>query len=298
MNSKLVIGISSRALFDLSKSHKIFEKEGIDAYRSHQIKNENEILDPGEAYNLVTKILKINDLYDSENRVEVILLSRNTADTGLRVFNSIEAHELNITRAVFCGGESPYKYVKAFGVDLFLSSSKDDVKMAIENNVPSARIIPSKAKKKVKDSDLLKIAFDGDSVIFSDESEKVFEEAGLQAFLDNERKKKSMLKAGPFKSFLVELNKLQSELESGDCPIRTALVTARSAPSHKRVIKTLRKWGVRIDESLFLGGMNKADFLKSFEADIFFDDQQQNITDASDKVTSAHVPFGIKNRNQ
>ena len=298
MNSKLVIGISSRALFDLSQSHKIFEKEGIDAYRSHQIKNENEILDPGEAYNLVTKILKINDLYDSENRVEVILLSRNTADTGLRVFNSIEAHELNITRAVFCGGESPYKYVKAFGVDLFLSSSKDDVKMAIENNVPSARIIPSKAKKKVKDSDLLKIAFDGDSVIFSDESEKVFEEAGLQAFLDSERKKKSMLKAGPFKSFLVELNKLQSELESGDCPIRTALVTARSAPSHKRVIKTLRKWGVRIDESLFLGGMNKADFLKSFEADIFFDDQQQNITDASDKVTSAHVPFGIKNRNQ
>ena len=298
MNSKLVIGISSRALFDLSQSHKIFEKEGIDAYRAHQIKNENEILDPGEAYNLVTKILKINDLYDSENRVEVILLSRNTADTGLRVFNSIEAHELNIKRAVFCGGESPYKYVKAFGVDLFLSSSKDDVKMAIENNVPSARIIPSKAKKKVKDSDLLKIAFDGDSVIFSDESEKVFEEAGLQAFLDNERKKKSMLKAGPFKSFLVELNKLQSELESGDCPIRTALVTARSAPSHKRVIKTLRKWGVRIDESLFLGGMNKADFLKSFEADIFFDDQQQNITDASDKVTSAHVPFGIKNRNQ
>ena len=170
--------------------------------------------------------------------------------------------------------------------------------MAIENNVPSARIIPSKAKKKVKNNDLLKIAFDGDSVIFSDESEKVFEEAGLQAFLDNERKKKSMLKAGPFKSFLVELNKLQSELESGDCPIRTALVTARSAPSHKRVIKTLRKWGVRIDESLFLGGMNKADFLKSFEADIFFDDQQQNITDASDKVTSAHVPFGIKNRNQ
>ena len=229
--------------------------------------------------------------------IEVILLSRNTADTGLRVFNSIEAHKLNITRAVFCGGESPYKYVKAFGVDLFLSSSKDDVKMAIENNVPSARIIPSKTKKKVKGGDLLKIAFDGDSVIFSDESEKVFEEEGLKAFLDNERKKKSMLKAGPFKSFLVELNKLQSELDSGANPIRTALVTARSAPSHKRVIKTLRKWGVRIDESLFLGGMNKSEFLKSFEADIFFDDQQQNITDASAKVTSAHVPFGIKNKN-
>ena len=297
MNSKLVIGISSRALFDLSESHQIFESEGIEAYREYQIENENKILEPGDAFNLVTKILKINDFYESNDRIEVILLSRNTADTGLRVFNSIEAHRLNITRAVFCGGESPYKYVKAFGVDLFLSSSKDDVKIAIQNNVPSARIISSKASKKVKVDDILKIAFDGDSVIFSDESEKVFEAEGLKAFLDNERKKKSMLKAGPFKSFLVELNKLQSELDFGTSPIRTALVTARSAPSHKRVIKTLRKWGVRIDESLFLGGMNKVEFLKSFEADIFFDDQQKIIKDASAKVTSAHVPFGIKNKN-
>ena len=297
MNSKLVIGISSRALFDLSESHQIFQNEGIEAYRDYQIDNENEILEPGDAFNLVTKILKINNFYKFNDRIEVILLSRNTADTGLRVFNSIEAHNLNITRAVFCGGESPYKYVKAFGVDLFLSSSKDDVKMAIENNVPSARIISTKASKKMKGDNILKIAFDGDSVIFSDESEKVFEEEGLKAFLDNERKKKSMLKAGPFKSFLVELNKLQSELDSETSPIRTALVTARSAPSHKRVIKTLRKWGVRIDESLFLGGMNKTEFLQSFEADIFFDDQQKNINDASAKVTAAHVPFGIKNKN-
>ena len=297
MSSKLVIGISSRALFDLSDSHQIFENEGIEAYREYQIQNENEVLEPGDAFNLVTKILKINNFYKFNDRIEVILLSRNTADTGLRVFNSIEAHNLNITRAVFCGGESPYKYVKAFGVDLFLSSSKDDVKMAIENNVPSARIISTKASKKMKGDNILKIAFDGDSVIFSDESEKVFEEEGLKAFLDNERKKKSMLKAGPFKSFLVELNKLQSELDSETSPIRTALVTARSAPSHKRVIKTLRKWGVRIDESLFLGGMNKTEFLQSFEADIFFDDQQKNINDASAKVTAAHVPFGIKNKN-
>ncbi len=297
MSSKLVVGISSRALFDLSDSHQIFENEGIEAYREYQIQNENEVLEPGDAFNLVTKILKINDFYKFNDRIEVILLSRNTADTGLRVFNSIEAHNLNITRAVFCGGESPYKYVKAFGVDLFLSSSKDDVKMAIENNVPSARIISTKASKKMKGDNILKIAFDGDSVIFSDESEKVFEEEGLKAFLDNERNKKSMLKAGPFKSFLVELNKLQSELDSETSPIRTALVTARSAPSHKRVIKTLRKWGVRIDESLFLGGMNKTEFLQSFEADIFFDDQQKNINDASAKVTAAHVPFGIKNKN-
>ena len=251
---------------------------------------------PGEAFNLVNKILKINDFYENKDRVEVILLSRNTADTGLRIFNSIESHELDISRAVFCGGESPYKYVKAFGVDLFLSSSKDDVKMAIQNSVASARIISSKSKKLSKDDALLRIAFDGDSVIFSDESEKIYAKEGLKAFLENERKQKSILKAGPFKSFLVELNKLQSELSHVDCPIRTALVTARSAPSHKRVIKTLRNWGVRIDESLFLGGMKKSEFLKSFKADIFFDDQQNNIEDASAKVTSAHVPFGIKNR--
>ena len=296
MNSKLVVGISSRALFDLSESHEIFQKDGVEAYRKYQIKNEDQILVPGEAFNLVNKILKINDFYENKDRVEVILLSRNTADTGLRIFNSIESHELNISRAVFCGGESPYKYVKAFGVDLFLSSSKDDVKMAIQNSVASARIISSKSKKLSKGDTLLRIAFDGDSVIFSDESEKIYAKEGLKAFLDNERKQKSILKAGPFKSFLVELNKLQSELSHVDCPIRTALVTARSAPSHKRVIKTLRNWGVRIDESLFLGGMKKSEFLKSFKADIFFDDQQNNIEDASAKVTSAHVPFGIKNR--
>tara|TARA_Y100001949_G_scaffold174990_1_gene183685 strand:- start:392 stop:1285 length:894 start_codon:yes stop_codon:yes gene_type:complete len=296
MNSKLVVGISSRALFDLSESHEIFQNDGVEAYRKYQIKNEDQILVPGEAFNLVNKILKINDFYKNKDRVEVILLSRNTADTGLRIFNSIESHELDISRAVFCGGESPYKYVKAFGVDLFLSSSKDDVKMAIQNSVASARIISSKLKKLSKGDTLLRIAFDGDSVIFSDESEKIYAKEGLKAFLDNERKQKSMLKAGPFKSFLVELNKLQSELSHVDCPIRTALVTARSAPSHKRVIKTLRNWGVRIDESLFLGGMKKSEFLKSFKADIFFDDQQNNIEDASAKVTSAHVPFGIKNR--
>ena len=296
MNSKLVVGISSRALFDLSESHEIFQNDGVEAYRKYQIKNEDQILVPGEAFNLVNKILKINDFYENKDRVEVILLSRNTADTGLRIFNSIESHELDISRAVFCGGESPYKYVKAFGVDLFLSSSKDDVKMAIQNSVASARIISSKSKKLSKDDALLRIAFDGDSVIFSDESEKIYAKEGLKAFLENERKQKSMLKAGPFKSFLVELNKLQSELSHVDCPIRTALVTARSAPSHKRVIKTLRNWGVRIDESLFLGGMKKSEFLKSFKADIFFDDQQNNIEDASAKVTSAHVPFGIKNR--
>ena len=292
--SKLVIGISSRALFDLDDSHKIFEKEGVDAYKEHQILNEDKILNPGNAFGLVKKILDINNLYESNDRVEVILLSRNSADTGLRVFNSIEAHNLDITRAVFCGGESPHKYVKDFNIDLFLSSSDEDVRMAIESNVASATIISGNSNFK-QDSHLLKIAFDGDAVIFSDESEKVFHEKGMSAFIKNEIKGHNSLEPGPMKPFLMELNKLQGEFSLEDCPIRTALVIARSAPTHKRVIKTLREWGVRIDESLFLGGMSKEDFLRSFQADIFFDDQLKNIVDASGKITSAHVPYGVKN---
>ena len=292
--SKLIIGISSRALFDLDDSHKIFEKEGVDAYKEHQILNEDKILNPGNAFGLVKKILDINNLYESKDRVEVILLSRNSADTGLRVFNSIEAHNLDITRAVFCGGESPHKYVKDFNIDLFLSSSDEDVRMAIESNVASATIISGNSNFK-QDSHLLKIAFDGDAVIFSDESEKVFHEKGMTAFIKNEIKGHNSLEPGPMKPFLMELNKLQGEFSLEDCPIRTALVTARSAPTHKRVIKTLREWGVRIDESLFLGGMSKEVFLRSFQADIFFDDQLKNIVDASGKITSAHVPYGVKN---
>ena len=293
--SKLVIGISSRALFDLDESHKIFERDGVDAYREYQILNEEKILNPGNAFGLVKKILEINNLYKSKDRVEVILLSRNSADTGLRVFNSIEAHSLDISRAVFCGGESPHKYVKDFNIDLFLSSSNEDVRMAIESNVASATIISGKSNIK-QDSHLLKIAFDGDAVIFSDDSEKIYHEKGISAFIKNETKgEKISLEPGPMKPFLMELNRLQREFTLDECPIRTALVTARSAPTHKRVIKTLREWGVRIDESLFLGGMSKEDFLKSFQADIFFDDQLKNIQDASGKITSAHVPYGVKN---
>ena len=294
--SKLIIGISSRALFDLDFSHEIYKKRGLKSYQDYQIENEDKTLKPGQAFNLVKKILNINDLYDGKERVEVILLSRNTSDTGLRIRNSIEDHNLNISRAAFCGGESPHRYVRDFGVHLFLSSSVEDVRLAIKSNVAAATIMSrSSDRMKKNDSDILKIAFDGDAVIFSDESEKVFQEKGLDAFIKNEVNAKSVLKEGPFKSFLVELNKIQCDFEINRCPIRTALVTARSAPSDKRVIKTLRKWGVRIDESLFLGGMDKTKFLESFDADIFFDDQKKHIMNAIETTTSAHVPFGIKN---
>ena len=295
--SKLIIGISSRALFNLDQSHEIYEKEGLESYRDYQIANEDVTLEPGEAFSLVKKILSINSLYKDKQRIEVILLSRNTSDTGLRIRNSIEAHGLDISRAAFCGGESPHRYVRDFGVHLFLSSSFEDVKLAIESNVAAATIIPRDGDNSRKlNQGQLKIAFDGDAVIFSDDSEKVFHEDGLDAFIKNEVSATSPLKAGPFKSFLVELNKIQNDFDVNECPIRTALVTARSAPSDKRVIKTLREWGVRIDESLFLGGMSKHQFLKSFQADIFFDDQKKHIMDAVKTTASGHVPYGVKNK--
>jgi len=295
--SKLIIGISSRVLFNLDQSHEIYEKEGLESYRDYQIANEDVTLEPGEAFSLVKKILSINSLYKDKQRIEVILLSRNTSDTGLRIRNSIEAHGLDISRAAFCGGESPHRYVRDFGVHLFLSSSFEDVKLAIESNVAAATIIPRDGDNSRKlNQGQLKIAFDGDAVIFSDDSEKVFHEDGLDAFIKNEVSATSPLKAGPFKSFLVELNKIQNDFDVNECPIRTALVTARSAPSDKRVIKTLREWGVRIDESLFLGGMSKQQFLKSFQADIFFDDQKKHIMDAVKSTASGHVPYGVKNK--
>ena len=295
--SKLIIGISSRALFNLDQSHEIYEKEGLESYRDYQIANEDVTLEPGEAFSLVKKILSINSLYKDKQRIEVILLSRNTSDTGLRIRNSIEAHGLDISRAAFCGGESPHRYVRDFGVHLFLSSSFEDVKLAIESNVAAATIIPRDGDNSRKlNQGQLKIAFDGDAVIFSDDSEKVFHEDGLDAFIKNEVSATSPLKAGPFKSFLVELNKIQNDFNVNECPIRTALVTARSAPSDKRVIKTLREWGLRIDESLFLGGMSKQQFLKSFQADIFFDDQKKHIMDAVKTTASGHVPYGVKNK--
>ena len=295
--SKLIIGISSRALFNLDESHEIYETEGLDSYRNYQIANEDKTLDHGEAFNLVKKILDINSLYENRQRIEVILLSRNTSDTGLRIRNSIEAHGLDISRAAFCGGESPHRYVKDFGVHLFLSSSTEDVKLAIDSDVAAATIISRESENNfLSDDGQLKIAFDGDAVIFSDDSEKVFQEEGLEAFIENEVLATSALKEGPFKSFLVELNEIQNDFDINECPIRTALVTARSAPSDKRVIKTLREWGVRIDESLFLGGMSKKEFLKSFQADIFFDDQKKHIMETRDTTASGHVPYGIKNK--
>ena len=293
-NRKLVLAISSRALFDLSDSHRVFEAEGLDAYSQHQIEHENDVLKPGDAFYIVQKLLRLNQLLPGNPRVEVILLSRNSGDTGLRVFNSIEHYGLNISRAAFCGGESPYRYVSAFGCHLFLSTHADDVRHALDHGLAAATLMPSQSVS--AHGDQLRFAFDGDAVLFSDESERIFKQQGLQAFAENERAAaKTPLSGGPFKAFLSALQSLQKEFGDDQPPIRTALVTARSAPAHERVIRTLRAWDVRLDESLFLGGLDKGEFLKAYGADVFFDDQQSHCESARSHVATGHVPHGIAN---
>ncbi|MBA54779.1 MAG: 5'-nucleotidase [Pseudomonadales bacterium] len=295
-DGKLVIATSSSALFDLSESDRIFKQEGLDAYRQYQIDNEDTPLEPGEAYPLVKKLLAINEMIPGAG-VEVILLSRNSADTGLRVFNAIEHWGLPITRAAFSGGKSPYRYVEAFGAHLFLSTNPEDVRNALELGYAAASIIsPSKSPQKNLATEL-KIAFDGDAVLFSDESEQIYQSQGLEAFTASERAAaKTPMRGGPFKPFLQALHNLQSQFEEELCPIRTALVTARSAPAHERVVRTLRNWNIRIDESLFLGGLDKGAFLKAFGADVFFDDQEGHCVSASEHVAAGHVPHGVANK--
>jgi len=284
----LKIGITSRALFNLDASHLVFMDKGLEAYKDHQVSLENIPLDPGEAFTLVKKLLSLNNLYEGEKLAEVILLSRNTADTGLRVFNSIQYHDLDIKKAAFCGGNSPHIYAKSFGADLFLSTELEDCKSSMKNGIAAAKIIPSKIS--MAEDKTLKVAFDGDSVLFSEESQQIFDQQGLDAFNKNEKDfANKPLTGGPFKSFLTELYKIQKSFSKKECPIRIALVTARSAPSHERVIKTLRDWKIRIDESLFLGGLEKKDFLKDFGADIFFDDQIENCLAASLEVPTGQV---------
>ena len=291
--NKLVIAISSRALFDLSESHRVFEEQGLDAYQKYQIQHESEPLAQGDAFSLVQKLLNLNNLLNKP-WVEVILLSRNSADTGLRVFNSIQHYQLDISRAAFCGGISPYRYITAFNSHLFLSTDGADVRQALEAGVAAATILPS--NKVSNNQQQLKIAFDGDAVLFSDESEQIYKKEGLDAFTENEQKSANKpLSGGPFKPFLSILQAIQKEFPVGESPIRTCLVTARAAPAHERVVKTLRAWDIRIDESLFLGGLDKGQFLNAFEADVFFDDQQGHCDSARSHVATGHVPHGIAN---
>ncbi|HTA63976.1 MAG TPA: 5'-nucleotidase [Xanthomonadaceae bacterium] len=314
----LVVAITARALFDLEDSHELFERDGVRAYADFQRSRENDVLAPGIAYPLVRKLLALNAGAPADvPRVEVILLSRNSSDTGLRIFNSIEHYRLGIVRAVFTGGEPTDPYIKPFGAQLFLSANPASVRRALERGAAAATILPSGSGNSSESADAatsaalhashardagerhpdqIRIAFDGDAVIFGDESQRIASEQGIAAFSRNEvRLAHTPMSGGPFKGFLAALHRLQQELPAEDPPIRTALVTARSAPAHKRVILTLREWGVRLDEALFLGGRDKGPFLRTFGADIFFDDSQQNIDSARRHVAAGHVPHGVAN---
>jgi 5'-nucleotidase len=290
---KLVVAISSRALFDLTESHRVYTEAGVDAYHRYQVEHENEILAPGPAFALVKKLLAVNRA--DKQYVEVILLSRNSADTGLRVFNAIKHYGLDITRAAFTKGEPTSRYVPAFGAHLFLSADTGDVRRALDDGHAAATIFPSSVGGNAGGE--LRIAFDGDAVLFSDEAERVYQEQGLAEFARSETEAALRpLSGGPFKDFLAGLHRIQADFPEDQSPIRTALVTARSAPAHERVIRTLRAWNIRIDEALFLGGLDKGEFLRAFGADIFFDDQRTHVESAAKHVAAGHVPHGVSNQ--
>ena len=295
MNTKkLVIAISSRALFDLSESHQVYEQEGVDAYRKYQIRHESDILKPGVAFALARKLTELNKSNLENPPFELVLLSRNSADTGLRVFNSIQEHGLDIIRAAFTGGDSPYRYVSGFQTDLFLSSDLTDVSKALELGYAAASLLPSQVRD--NETKQIRIAFDGDAVLFSDEAEMIYQKDGLESFDASEKQAaRRPLSSGPFAGFLEALYRIQSQYPEQGNPIRTALVTARGAPAHERVIRTLRAWNIRIDEVLFLGGKDKGEFLKAFDADIYFDDQKKHCISTQAHVATGHVPHGINN---
>ena len=288
--SPLVIGISSRALFNLEKENEIFEKEGLRAYVEYTREHENEPLQPGSAFGLVQALLSLNS--GTKNRVEVIIMSRNSPDTSLRIFHSVKHHALPITRAALTGGASLVPYLKAFHTDLFLSADAADVKAAVDEGVAAAQIIagPAFADKPI---DKIRIAFDADAVLFSAESEKIYKSRGIEAFQENEETKADIpLPEGPFANFLRAIARIQDEYEDREhAPIRTALVTSRNAPAHERPIKTLRYWGIRIDEAFFLGGVQKKEVLEAFAPHIFFDDQEIHTGPASEVVAAARVPY-------
>lgn len=295
-----IITVSSRALFDLEESHKYFEEHGEKAFIKYQREHENVPLKAGSAMGLVQKLLKINEsLPEGARPFEIILLSRNSPETGLRVFNTVEQMDLDIFRAVFTSGTSSSKYLKAIGADLMLSSNPVEVKKALEMGITAATLMPTAYDSKHDDDGKIRIAFDGDAVLFSDEAERVHAEGGLEHFRTHEiANAYNPMQGGPFKGFLEVIHQMQEAFpDQHSCPIRTALVTARSMPTHKRAILTLRDWGVRVDEGIFLGGKNKGPLLEAFGADLFLDDSQRNIENAlSSKIPSAHVPYGIRNQ--
>ena len=289
----LVIGVSSRALFDLEEENEVYLKEGVEGYRAYQLSHEKEVLKPGTAFHLIQNLLQLNKMTEKP-LIEVVIMSRNSPETGLRVLHSIEQNELNISRMAFTGGSSLSPYMKSFHIDLFLSKDAKDVQNIIDSKACAAAYIYAPPLHYDLKKMCVKIAFDADAVLFSEESELRYKTEGLEAFHQFEKDHAAIsLKEGPFAKLLLKLSNIQKQLPNVDTgkPLRIAIVTARSAPAHLRVINTLRAWGVDVDEAYFMGGLPKDKVLEAFGAQIFFDDQDVHLTHTSLVVPSGKVPY-------
>jgi len=291
---KLVVAISSRALFDFEEENRVYEEGDLQAYEALQRARLNVPAKPGVAFPLIRKLLALNA---GGHRVEVVILSRSDPISGLRAFHSCREHGLTIERGVFTRGRAPFAYLKPLNASLFLSANQDDVRDALAAGFPAARVLPESAKMASKYPDEIRIAFDGDAVLFSDEAERVFQKDGLRAFVGHEMHNKNLpLADGPLKPLLEALHRLQKLADqAAPMHIRTALVTARSAPAHERAIRTLMAWNIEIDEAMFLGGLDKSAFLREFEPDFFFDDQIGHCESARVVTATGHVLSGIVN---
>ena len=293
LNGQLVVAISSRALFDFEQENEVFEQGDDRAYMDLQLAKLDEPAKPGVAFSLVQKLLAFNT--EDIKRVEVVILSRNDPVSGMRVFRSAQHYGLNVQRGTFTRGQPPWRYLKPLHANLFLSTHLSDVRAALEAGVPAAQVYPQSTHASSAHPNEVRIAFDGDAVLFSDEAERVFQEQGLSAFQQHEKDNANLpLSGGPFKPLLEALHRLQQE-GTPTMRLRTALVTARSAPAHERAIRTLMNWNIEVDEAMFLGGLAKGEFLREFEPDFFFDDQTGHVNSAAMHVPSGHVASGVSN---
>ena len=297
LDGQLVVAISSRALFDLEEENRVFEQSDDRAYMKLQLDRLEHPAKAGVAFSLIKKLLAFNDTGTAPptQRVEVVILSRNDPVSGLRVFRSVQTHELSVARGVFTRGREPWRYLSPLQANLFLSANPDDVRAALLMGFPAATVATHSVRAKDTYPNEVRIAFDGDAVLFSDEAEQVFQRDGLPAFQQHERDKAVLpLPDGPFKPLLIALQRLQ-QAGTPRMRLRTALVTARSAPAHERAIRTLMNWNIEVDEAMFLGGLAKGEFLREFEPDFFFDDQTGHVNAAAQHVPAGHVASGVSN---
>ena len=293
LQDKLVVAISSRALFNFEEENRVFESGDAEGYMQLQLQRLDQAATPGIAFSLIRKLLAFNDA--SAQRVEVVILSRNDPVSGMRVFRSAKAAQIQLSRGVFTQGRPPFGYLRPLRAHLFLSANAEDVREALAAGFPAARVLTESMLASANYPGEVRIAFDGDAVLFSDEAERVFQRDGLEAFQLHESAKAAQpLPDGPFKPFLIALHRLQ-QASSSAMRIRTALVTARSAPAHERAIRTLMNWNIQVDEAMFLGGLPKGEFLQQFEPDFFFDDQTRHVDHAARHVPAGHVAAGIAN---